>query len=36
MFVFRNFPLTEVHSHAQLAAEAAESAAVSEKVLGDA
>jgi protein-disulfide isomerase len=31
MFVFRNFPLTEVHPHAQPAAEAAESAASQKK-----
>jgi protein-disulfide isomerase len=30
-FVFRNFPLTQVHPHAQHAAEAAESAAVQNK-----
>ena len=30
-FVFRNFPLTEIHPHAQHAAEAAEAAAVQNK-----
>ena len=30
-FVFRNFPLTEIHAHAQHAAEAAEAAAVQGK-----
>jgi protein-disulfide isomerase len=30
-FVFRHFPLTEVHPHAQLAAEAAEAAAAQQK-----
>ena len=30
-FVFRHFPLTEVHSHAQLAAEAAEAAGAQQK-----
>jgi protein-disulfide isomerase len=30
-FVFRNFPLTQAHPYAELAAEAAESAAVDEK-----
>jgi protein-disulfide isomerase len=30
-FVFRNFPITQIHPHAQHAAEAAESAAVQNK-----
>ena len=30
-FVFRNFPLTEIHSHAELAAEAAEAAAAQDR-----
>ena len=33
-FVFRNFPLTQIHPHAQQAAEAAEAAGVQKKVLG--
>ena len=35
-FVFRHLPLTEVHPHAQLAAEGAEAAAQAGRVLGDA
>lgn len=31
LFVFRNFPLTQIHPHAQHAAEAAEAAAIHEK-----
>ena len=30
-FVFRNFPLRQVHPHAEIAAEAAEAAAVADK-----
>jgi len=35
-FVFRNFPLTQVHAHAEAAAEAAEAAGASGPLLGDA
>src|SRR5438552_8557646 len=35
-FVYRHFPLTNVHPHAELAAEAAEAAAAPGPVLGDA
>ena len=36
LFVFRNFPLTQIHPHAQHATEAAEAAAGTGKVLGNA
>ena len=35
-FVFRNFPLSDIHPHAQHAAEAAEASADSKQILADA